>query len=205
MSLPTTLSASTRRLTVERERELYETTLDMLHEVGYEALTMDAIAARTHSSKATLYRQWGGKAQLVVAAIHSSKAHHGHKPDDTGSLRGDLGALADRLDSTSDRDTTMMSALGHAIHTNPDLKQAFHQVVIQPERENLKALLQRAIDRGEIAADCPANEFLFHMLVGAVIGQSLVDRCRVDAEYLKRYRDAVVLPALTASPIPSPA
>lgn len=47
------------RITPEREAELYAAVLDLLREVGYEALTMDAIAARTKSSKATLYRQWG--------------------------------------------------------------------------------------------------------------------------------------------------
>lgn len=47
------------RLTPERESELYGAVLDLLREVGYDALTMDAVAARTRSSKATLYRQWG--------------------------------------------------------------------------------------------------------------------------------------------------
>ena len=49
------------RLTPEREAELYAAVLDLLREVGYDALTMDAVAARTRSSKATLYRQWGSK------------------------------------------------------------------------------------------------------------------------------------------------
>ncbi|MGO4429316.1 TetR family transcriptional regulator, partial [Streptomyces sp. MCAF7] len=44
------------RLSPERESELYEAVMGLLTEVGYDALTMDAVAARTHSSKATLYR-----------------------------------------------------------------------------------------------------------------------------------------------------
>jgi len=189
-----------RRLTIERENELYETTLEMLREVGYEALTMDAIAARTRSSKATLYRQWGGKAQLVVAAIRCTKHHHLDAPIDTGSLRGDLGALAERTDSVGERDIGIMNALGHALHTNEDLAAAFHQTIIQPEREILNDMLRRAVDRGEIDADCPGGEFLLHMLIGAVIGHALIERRPVDSAYLKRYRDAVVLVALGATP-----
>ncbi len=54
------------RLTPEREAELYAAVLDLLREVGYDALTMDAVAARTRASKATLYRQWQGKPELVA-------------------------------------------------------------------------------------------------------------------------------------------
>jgi len=57
------------RLTSERESELYQAVIDLVREVGYEAMTMDAVAARSRSSKATLYRQWQGKPQLVAAAM----------------------------------------------------------------------------------------------------------------------------------------
>ena len=56
------------RLTPEREAELYAAVLDLLREVSCDSLTMDTVAARTRSSKATLYRQWVGKAELVVRA-----------------------------------------------------------------------------------------------------------------------------------------
>ena len=66
-------TARRSRITPEREAELYEAVLDLLREVGYDALTMDAVAARTRSSKATLYRQWGGKAELVARPIRHNK------------------------------------------------------------------------------------------------------------------------------------
>ncbi|TXS09891.1 helix-turn-helix domain-containing protein, partial [Streptomyces sp. wa22] len=85
------------RLTPEREGELYAAVLDLLGEVGYEALTMDAVAARTRSSKATLYRQWGSKAELVVKALrHNKPVQLGEI--DTGSLRGDFTATLRRTD-----------------------------------------------------------------------------------------------------------
>ncbi|CAM5422282.1 TetR/AcrR family transcriptional regulator OS=Streptomyces alboniger OX=132473 GN=CP975_14595 PE=4 SV=1 [Streptomyces alboniger] len=66
-------TARRSRITPEREAELYTAVLDLLREVGYDALTMDAVAARTRSSKATLYRQPGGKPELVAKAVRHSK------------------------------------------------------------------------------------------------------------------------------------
>jgi AcrR family transcriptional regulator len=85
------------RLTPERESELYAAVLDLLREVGYDALTMDAVAARTRSSKATLYRQWGSKPELVVKALRHNKPG-GLAEIDTGSLRGDFHAALSRTD-----------------------------------------------------------------------------------------------------------
>ncbi|MFJ2114698.1 TetR/AcrR family transcriptional regulator, partial [Streptomyces sp. NPDC087850] len=84
------------RITPERETELYRAVLDLLREVGYDALTMDAIASRTRSSKATLYRQWKGKPQLVATALRRSKPVSVGELD-TGSLRGDFQTLVTRL------------------------------------------------------------------------------------------------------------
>ena len=76
------------RVEGEREQQILDATLEVLDEVGYDLLTMDAVAARAKASKATLYRRWKGKPELVVAAI---TAHKGEATvPDTGSLRGDL-------------------------------------------------------------------------------------------------------------------
>ena len=61
------------RMTPEREGELYEAVLALVRETGYEGLTLDAVAARAHVSKATLYRQWGGKAPLVAHALKRTR------------------------------------------------------------------------------------------------------------------------------------
>ncbi|WP_432145060.1 TetR/AcrR family transcriptional regulator [Streptomyces sp. bgisy084] len=186
------------RLTPEREAELYEGVLDLLQEVGYDALTMDAVATRTRSSKATLYRQWKGKPELVARALHRCKPVDAEDVD-TGSLRGDFTALFRHIDDgyLAQR-AGLLRGLGMAIHTNPDLHQALRDVLLDPEMSGLKTLLRRAVDRGEIAADCPALQFIPHMLIGAFISRQLLeDRC-VDAEFLTAYLDAVVFPALGA-------
>ncbi|GGZ51579.1 MULTISPECIES: TetR/AcrR family transcriptional regulator [Streptomyces] len=184
------------RITPEREAELYGAVLDLLREVGYDALTMDAVAARTRSSKATLYRQWGGKPELVVKAIRHGKP--GEIGDvDTGSLRGDLHALMAREDDcTMAQNSALMRGVAMALHQNPDLRQAFRDQLIDPEMAEFRRVLQRAVDRGEIRPDCPALDFLVHMMVGGFATRTLLDDQPPTRAFLTSYIDAVILPAL---------
>ncbi|MGW4561775.1 TetR/AcrR family transcriptional regulator [Streptomyces sp. NPDC004561] len=189
-------TARRSRITPEREAELYEAVLDLLREVGYDALTMDAVAARTRSSKATLYRQWGGKAQLVVKALRHGKP--GHLEDiDTGSLRGDLHALvALEDDCTMEQNSALMRGIAMAMHHNDDLRQAFREQIVDPEMGGFRQVLQRAVERGEVRADCPALDFMVHMMVGGFATRALLDDQPPTQAFLTSYIDAVVLPAL---------
>ncbi|MFH9084362.1 TetR/AcrR family transcriptional regulator [Streptomyces sp. NPDC017673] len=195
--------AATRRsrITPEREAELYEAVLDLLREVGYDALTMDAVAARTRSSKATLYRQWGGKAELVAKAVRHNKP--GRVGDvDTGSLKGDLHALTLRADDCEmEQSSALMRGLAMAVHGNPDLLKAFREHLIEPEMAEFRRVLQRAVDRGEIRADNPAIRFAMHMMIGAFAARTMIDEQPPTQDFLLSYIDAVVLPAfgVTAS------
>ncbi|MFI8088544.1 TetR/AcrR family transcriptional regulator [Streptomyces sp. NPDC086080] len=184
------------RITPEREAELYRAVLELLREVGYDALTMDAVAARTRSSKATLYRQWGGKAELVVRAMRSEKPG-GIADIDTGSLRGDLHAIIGREDDcVIEENAALMRALAMAVQLNDDLRQAFKDLLVEPEVEEFGRVIQRAIDRGEVRPDNPALNYMVHMLVGAFATRTLIDDLPPTQEFLLSYIDAVVLPAL---------
>ncbi|MFE1439379.1 TetR/AcrR family transcriptional regulator [Streptomyces sp. NPDC058739] len=184
------------RITPERAAELYAAVLDLLREVGYDALTMDAVAARTRSSKATLYRQWGGKAELVVKALRHNKP--GKVEDiDTGSLRGDLHAVVSMEDDcTMEQNSALMRGIAMAIHQNPDLRQAFQELLIEPEMAEFQRVLQRAVARGEVRPDCPALDFMLHMMVGGFVTRALLDEQPPTRAFLTSYVDAVVLPAL---------
>ncbi|MFF3331557.1 TetR/AcrR family transcriptional regulator [Streptomyces sp. NPDC002888] len=189
-------AARRSRITPEREAELYAAVLDLLREVGYDALTMDAVATRTRSSKATLYRQWGGKAELVVKALKHGKPGPADEVD-TGSLRGDMHALAIREDDCEmERNSALMRGVAMAIHNNEDLRGAFRTQVVEPEIVAFRRVLQRAIDRGEVRADCPALDFLLPMLVGAFATRTLLEAQPPTQAFIQSYIDAVVLPAL---------
>ncbi|MFF5446915.1 TetR/AcrR family transcriptional regulator [Streptomyces sp. NPDC012888] len=184
------------RLTPEREAELHGAVLDLLREVGYEALTMDAVAARTRSSKATLYRQWGSKAELVAKALRCTQPVSVAEID-TGSIRGDFAVMIQASDDDQmAKDTALIRGLAHAVHESPELHQALRDLLVDPEITGLQAMLRRAVDRGEIAPDCPALAFVPHMLIGAFISLPLIEDRPVDRSFLKAFTDAVVFPAL---------
>ncbi|WP_030609577.1 TetR/AcrR family transcriptional regulator [Streptomyces fulvoviolaceus] len=183
------------RLTPEREAELYEAVLVLLREVGYDAMTMDAIATRTHCSKATLYRQWTGKPELVAKALRHNKAVD-LADIDTGSLRGDFHEMVRMDNGRLEKDSALMRGLIHAVNSNPDLLEALRHLLIDPELTGLDALLRRAVGRAELRADTPALEYVPHMLIGAFFAHPLTEAQPIGPPFLRRYIDAVVLPAL---------
>ncbi|MDT7844740.1 TetR/AcrR family transcriptional regulator [Streptomyces justiciae] len=186
------------RLSPEREKELYEAVLDLLREVGYESLTMEAVATRTRCSKATLYRQWAGKPELVAQALRHTKGK-AVGDIDTGSLQGDFHEVVSRMDDEELRkETALMRGLIHAVHTDPDLLRALRDLIVDPDPTGLEAILLRAVSRGEVHPDCPALAYVPHVLVGALMARPLVANQPPDREFLLGYMDAVVLPSLTA-------
>ena len=70
---PTEAHAQRPRIEGDREREILEAALEVLADVGYDRLTMDAVATRARASKATLYRRWNTKVGLVIDALLSRR------------------------------------------------------------------------------------------------------------------------------------
>ncbi|MFJ3925528.1 TetR/AcrR family transcriptional regulator [Streptomyces sp. NPDC090022] len=191
-----TTASRRSRITPERQAELHEAVLDLLREVGYDALTMDAVAARTKSSKATLYRQWGSKPELVARALRCTQPV-ALADIDTGTVRGDFAVMIQHSDDAQmAKDTALLRGLAHAVHESPELHKALRDLLVDPEITGLQAMLRRGVDRGEIAPDCKALDFVPHMLIGAFIALPLIEDRPVDREFLGQFCDAVVFPAL---------
>ncbi|MFD5032262.1 TetR/AcrR family transcriptional regulator [Streptomyces sp. NPDC058405] len=183
------------KITPERELEFYEAALDLLREVGYDALTMEGVAARTRCGKSTLYRQWGTKPQLVAAALRGTRCAT-LADVDTGTLVGDLRAAACSTAAESGRDTTLMHALGHAALQNPELLRALREALIEPGIMAIDAMVSRAVARGELAAGHPAAEFVAAQLIGVMRARPMMEGRYADEAYLTRFLEAAVFPAL---------
>ena len=183
------------KLTPEREQQLYDAVLRLLRDRGYDALTMDAVAVRTKSSKATLYRQWKTKPQLVVSANRDTR-RIALEDVDTGTLAGDLRGMARRVGEDAAENAELLYALNHASRRDRELHQAVREALIEPETDVLNIALHRAVERGELDPHNPAAAFLVHSVMGALIARPMLDGCHADADYLGRFVDAVILPAL---------
>ncbi|MET7609364.1 TetR/AcrR family transcriptional regulator C-terminal ligand-binding domain-containing protein [Streptomyces avermitilis] len=193
---PETVVASRRsKITPEREQEFFDAVLEQIRACGYDALTMEGVAASTRCSKSTLYRQWKTKPQFVAAALRANRQVR-FSGIDTGSLAGDLREAARAAGTWSGRDTQLLQALGHAVMQDEELQQALRDALVEPEIEALQEMIRRGVERGEIAADHPALEYIPAQLLGVLRVRPVLEGQYADEEYLARFVEAAVLPAL---------
>ncbi|MFD7689561.1 TetR/AcrR family transcriptional regulator C-terminal ligand-binding domain-containing protein [Streptomyces sp. NPDC059781] len=183
------------KITPEREREFFDAVLDRIRECGYDAVSMEGIAASTRCSKSTLYRQWRTKPQFVAAALRSNRQTRFARID-TGTLAGDLREAARCAGEWSPKDTTLLQALGHAVIQDRELAQALREALVDPEIGALEEILRRGVERGEVAAGNPALEYVPAQLFGVLRVRPILEGRNADAEYLLRFVEAAVLPAL---------
>ncbi|HEX3614733.1 MAG TPA: TetR/AcrR family transcriptional regulator [Sporichthyaceae bacterium] len=180
-----------------REQAILAATYDLLAVVGYERLTMDAVAEHAHASKTTIYRRWPNKAAMVVAAFAAMDPPPTTELD-TGGLRGDLLALVRAVrERFTGANLPRMSSLMFAMQSDPELAMALRAYFL-PIRAALTCdLLDRADARGEIPAGLdPAP--LRDLTVGALLTRVLVTGEPVDDAYLDALVDGVLLPMLSA-------
>ncbi|KND24879.1 TetR/AcrR family transcriptional regulator [Streptomyces acidiscabies] len=193
--VPETAASRRSKLTPEREQEFFDAVLEQLRACGYDAVTMDGVATSTRCSKSTLYRQWKTKPQFVAAALRSCREVR-FAGIDTGSLAGDLRAAALVGTDSAGKDTALVQALGHAAIQDPELRQALRETLIEPEVEAVRQILRRGVERGEIPADHPALEFVPVQLYGVLRVRPVLEGKEADPDYLLRFVEAAVLPAL---------
>jgi AcrR family transcriptional regulator len=183
-----------------RESEILDAALDLLARVGYDRMTMDAVAADARAGKATLYRRWTSKSALVVDAILCSKESLQVPDVDTGSLREDLIQMACSHGGLSDeRSAQVMAGVVTALHHDPDFADEFRTRVVAPRIEATRAVFARARDRGEITADLDLD-LLSPALAGIILHRSFVLGLPADDETVTRVVDEIILPAATRHP-----
>ncbi|MGN6742060.1 MAG: TetR/AcrR family transcriptional regulator, partial [Amnibacterium sp.] len=137
-----------------RDPEILAAAIDVLAEVGYERMTVDMVAARAKAGKATLYRRWPSKAELVVEAVGCMGGDGVRAAPDTGTLRGDLVALlSPRTVVDADRKLRVLLGLASVIVHSPDLAESIREAFLEPRATMTRVLLQRAVDRGEARPD----------------------------------------------------
>jgi AcrR family transcriptional regulator len=142
-----------RRRGAELEHALLQAAWDELFEHGYAALTIDAVAQRAGTSRPVIYRRWPGKAELVLAAVKRAMQEERLAPPDTGSLRGDLVAVARfanerRLGYTA----LLIYYLGPYFQQTGTSPADLRREIFADHPSSVDLVLDRAVERGEIDA-----------------------------------------------------
>ena len=187
-----------RYLDSSRDPVLREAALVLLAEVGYDRLTMDAVAARARAGKTTIYRRWPGKAELVVDALNSLKG--APAIPDTGSLRHDLRALAESITSAESRFGAQMTiGMVNALAHDGELRRVFGEKFIAPRTAAFRTVFERAVARGEMPGGHDLD--LLARLFPALGLQQIVTSGELPGTRLARQiMDEIVYPLATAPP-----
>lgn len=155
-----------------RDVAIVRATLDLLAEGGFGAVTMEAVAARACVGKATLYRRYAGKDQLVIDAL-ASLTEPAEVPVGA-SMRDQLVALLRgvqrRADSLAGR---IFPRLVSEAIDNPELLRSYRQQVLDPRRQRFLDVLRRGADEGLLRGDLDLDHAV-DLLVGAVAYRNLI-------------------------------
>ncbi|MGY4721482.1 TetR/AcrR family transcriptional regulator C-terminal ligand-binding domain-containing protein [Naumannella cuiyingiana] len=182
-----------------RERAILAAALDLLGERGYDGVSFEEVARRAGASKATLYRRWRTRREMIIAALRVGPAQRVEPAEiDTGSLRGDLLALCRRLITTM-RSTDGRTALLllEAGLDDPELCAEIERSVGPTGARLPPVVVDRAVRRGELPAG--ADPFAFEEVAGATLLLRRLNGLATDEAYLASLVDSIILPALTAS------
>jgi len=186
-----------------REQVILDTAVALLAEVGYDRMSMDALATRAQASKATIYRRWPGKAELVVEAVRRRSSHE-FATADTGSLRGDLLAtLRGTACTVGADDAALVAGVVLAMRTDPELAALMRGQVVEDKRSATHALVERAVARGEVPAEVD-RDLVQELAPAMVFFRLLVSGEPLDEPFFLHLVDDVLLPLLT-DPATTPA
>jgi AcrR family transcriptional regulator len=181
-----------------REQAILSAVIPLLGELGYEGMTMDAVAARAHASKTTIYKRWPGKPQLVRAAVDGYVSGRLATEADTASLRGDLMAVMQAMAGHLTAEfLAMMSGLVHAMRSDPELAEALrprlgigHAVALP--------IISRAVGRGELPAGAEEElAGLAHEVIEAHVLRRSAAGDAFNQEFARHVVDDLVIPVLS--------
>jgi AcrR family transcriptional regulator len=152
----------------EADRLILEAAKRLLRELGYDRLTMDAVASRAGVARTTVYRRYRDKAELVSAAIDTLRDPA--KRPNTGDARRDLIAHLDNM--RRNFDMALAGTLLMEEPHNPRLIALFRERMVQPRRQIIRDSIDAGIGRGQIRPDLdvePIIDYLLGVLFAAVL------------------------------------
>jgi AcrR family transcriptional regulator len=178
-----------------RECELLAVTLELLQEHGYDRLTVEAVATTARASKATLYRRWPTKAELVLAAFVEGTRQVAVEPD-TGTLRGDLLRLGESICAHVSTHAGTIRAVLVEASRSAELDAMMQEQFLAQRKALMAHVLAQAVDRGEIDASA-ITEDLWDVLPGYLIYRSVLTGRTPSRSTVRDLVDNLLIPSLT--------
>jgi AcrR family transcriptional regulator len=173
------------------DQAIIDAALSLFAESGPDGLCIERVAARAGVGKATIYRRWPGKEDLLLAAIAAAKAP---LPEPAGvSVRADLvDLLASMCHSAADprlaREFALLLGEGAKY---PRLMARYRETVVEPRREVFRSVLRRGVATGELRADTDVEAALF-MLIGAIVAGTRDELDTIPSRYAERVVDELL-------------
>lgn len=157
-----------RPRSAQSHQAILQAALELLAEVGFAAMSMDAIAARAGVGKTTIYRRYASKEELVADAIESIREEI--VIPDTGNLQSDMDTLIQNAAQITlnpiGRQTVAM--IISSASSNPQFAQIYWTKYLQPRRKAFAVVLERAKARKEIQADLD-SDLIFDTMSGIML------------------------------------
>jgi AcrR family transcriptional regulator len=175
----------------QAERAIIAAALDEFAEAGPQGLCIEKVAAKAGVGKATIYRRWPGKEDLMLDAIAAMRAP---LPEPKGeSVREDLAALLDAIgrESGDPRRARQYALLLGDGAVYPRLLEHYLDTVVEPRREVIRAVLRRGVATGELREETNV-EAAVDMLTGAVLARPRALKDRADRGYARRVVDELL-------------
>lgn len=182
------------------DQAIVDAALAVFAEEGFDGLTMEAVAARAGVGKATVYRRYPGKAELVIRAASCLSAAEAPEAD-TGSLRGDLQAIARNLVYLL-TETVAGRCVPELVAALPRCAQLAgeHRRFIAARRRLTVRAMDRAVARGEIGEHVDTS-LVADLLAGPIFYRHLVLRDSLDVRYADRVVEAVIAWLTSSAPV----
>lgn len=174
------------------DRAILAATIRLLGEQGYDAMSIEGVAAAAGVGKPAIYRRYPGKRELVVAALGSLAASV-DPPRDSGDAREDLFAFVRRafgaLREQRPMGFSMVGTLLVTERAEPALIEMFRSVIYRPRLELAYEIIQRGIERGQIRADT-RPDVVIELIAGSVFARHLLGEPEDDS-WIEAVFDAV--------------
>jgi AcrR family transcriptional regulator len=174
------------------EQAIIEAALELFADKGADGLCVEAVAARAGVGKATVYRRWRNKEDLLLAALGSLKSP---LPEPRGdSVRDDLITLVtvmsqDGSDPRRTRQYTLLLGEGEKF---PRLMARYAETIVEPRRNVIRSVLHRGIETGELRPEIDI-EIVMTTLTGAAMSRGKCDTIERNAEFAERVVDTLLL------------